>query len=379
MRILFLALDVDLARQRGDTVHATELAQALAGLGHEVALIVGASAGVSTANGGVRVHRATGSDLAILRSLRAIHRSHPFDVVYERRTTPKICLAVRFRAGVPVVLEVNGILRDELGFQGRPRAERGDAWIRDAIRGAMFRRVDAFVAVGQAIRDDLVASYHVDRSRVHVIGNGVNVERFRPMPKASACERVGLDPAAPRIAFAGNLVPWRDLDALLDAFAIVRERLPMAHLLILGDGQERERLAHRAEAQFGPAVTFAGEVPYAAVPEYLNAADVCALPEKVRTLDVSPLKLYEYMACARPVVAFDVPGLGWIEQAGVGLLAPPGDARELGRAMLELLMDPLTRSDVGARGRAYVEREASWSRVARDVGAILESTLGRAG
>jgi len=70
MRILFLALDVDLARQRGDTVHATELADALSAPGHEVALVVGASAGVSTANDGVRVHRATGSDLAILRSLR---------------------------------------------------------------------------------------------------------------------------------------------------------------------------------------------------------------------------------------------------------------------------------------------------------------------
>lgn len=379
MRILFLALDVDLARQRGDTVHATELAHALAGLGHEVALVVGANAASASPDGGIRVHEARGSDVAILRSLRAIWRAFPFDVVYERRTSPKIGFALRLGAGVPVVLELNGILRDELGFQGRPQARRGDAWIRGTARGAMLRRVDAFVAVGQAIREDLVASYRVDPSRVHVIGNGVNVERFRPMPKAAACERLGLDPSAPRIAFAGNLVPWRDLDALLDAFADVRARLPDAHLVMLGDGQERDRLAQRATAEFRGAVTFGGEVPYASVPDYLNAADVCALPEKLRTLDVSPLKLYEYMACARPVVAFDVPGLGWIERAGVGRLAPPGDAASFGRALCEFLADSVARAEAGAKARAHVEREGSWSRVARDVGSVLERTVGRAG
>ncbi|MGQ0797115.1 MAG: glycosyltransferase family 4 protein [Methanobacteriota archaeon] len=379
MRILFLALDVDLARQRGDTVHTTELAAAFARLGHEVALVVGANAASGPPDSGIRVHDAAGSNVAVLRRLRAIRRGFPFDVVYERRTSPKIGFALRVAADIPVVLEVNGILRDELGFQGRPQARPVDGRLRTAARGAMFRRVDAFVAVGKAIREDLVASYRVDPSRVHVIGNGVNVERFRPMPKAGACRALGLEASAPRIAFAGNLVPWRDLDALLDAFVDVRARLPDAHLQLLGDGQDRERLARRATAEFRGAVTLVGEVPYASVPDYLNAADVCALPEKLRTLDVSPLKLYEYLACARPVVAFDVPGLGWIERAGVGRLARPGDARDLGRAILELLADPAARSEAGAKGRAYVEREASWSRVARDVVGILESTLGRAG
>src|SRR3990172_7627056 len=119
MRILFLALDIGLVHQRGDTIHAVELARALDLMGHGVTLVVGA-------NGSARkllpphvdVHVARGSNWRVVRAIREFAPQVRAEVVYERRFSPKIGTAVRALVGAPLVLEVNGILREELSHGG---------------------------------------------------------------------------------------------------------------------------------------------------------------------------------------------------------------------------------------------------------------------
>jgi glycosyltransferase involved in cell wall biosynthesis len=107
------------------------------------------------------------------------------------------------------------------------------------------------------------------------------------------------------------------------------------------------------------------------VPFYITAADLCLLPERVRTVEISPLKLFEYLACARPVVAFDVPGLALIEELGVGRLVPAGDAVAMATAIRTLLADNALRRQMGSKGREFVERERSWRGVAERVSKVL--------
>jgi len=379
MRILFLALDINLDRQRGDTVHAMELANGLASIGHAITFVVGAASGHSpTLRSDIVLRVVGGSNRRVVRETLAIAKRSAIDIVYERRSTPKIGFAVKTRRRIPLVMEINGILRDELHFQGRADGRTVRGLLKDRLRGALFRRVDGFIVVSEGIKDDLVARHGVDPRRVLVVGNAVNTTRFQPIAKQSACRRLELESERPRAVFVGNLVEWRDFESLLQATRLLLETVPMFELLVVGDGPARGSFEARAKALL-PArtVRFAGEVPHTDVPFHIAASDFGLLPERVRSLDISPLKLFEYLSCGRPVVAFDVPGLDIVRTLGTGILVPPGDPGTLAAAMARLIGSPELVREMGRTGRAFVERERSWSSVARKTSAYLAEKAAR--
>ena len=379
MRILFLALDINLDRQRGDTVHAMELANGLASIGHAITFVVGAASGHSpTLRSDIVLRVVGGSNRRVVRETLAIAKRSAIDIVYERRSTPKIGFAVKTRRRIPLVMEINGILRDELHFQGRADGRTVRGLLKDRLRGALFRRVDGFIVVSEGIKDDLIARHGVDPRRVLVVGNAVNTTRFQPIAKQSACRRLELESERPRAVFVGNLVEWRDFESLLQATRLLLETVPMFELLVVGDGPARGSFEARAKALL-PArtVRFAGEVPHTDVPFHIAASDFGLLPERVRSLDISPLKLFEYLSCGRPVVAFDVPGLDIVRTLGTGILVPPGDPGTLAAAMARLIGSPELVQEMGRTGRAFVERERSWSSVARKTSAYLAEKAAR--
>lgn len=379
MRILFLALDINLDRQRGDTVHAVELANELASMGHAITFVAGAATiRPPTLRPEVALRVVGGSDRRVVEETLAIARRAAIDIIYERRSTPKIGFAVKIRRRIPLVMEINGILRDELHFQGRAAGRTVRGLLKDRLRGVLFRRVDGFIVVSEGIKDDLVARHGVDPRRILVVGNAVNTTRFHPIAKQEACRRLEMESERPRAVFVGNLVEWRDFESLLQAMVFLLETVPMFELIIVGDGPARASFEARAK-ELLPARTirFAGEVPHADVPSYIAASDLGLLPERVRSLDISPLKLFEYLGCGRPVVAFDVPGLDIVRTLGAGILVPPGDSRALAAAMARLIGSPELIQEMGRAGRAFVERERSWSSVARMTSRYLEEQAAR--
>jgi glycosyltransferase involved in cell wall biosynthesis len=273
-------------------------------------------------------------------------------------------------------MEVNGILSDELAYQGRETRRSALRTAKSVVRGVMFRGVDRFVVVGHAIGKDLVCRYRVDPSRICVIGNGVNVDRFQPMEKNRASELVGLDPNLPRAIFVGNLVGWRDFDALFEAMRVARSRIASLQLAVVGDGPERARLEEVARRTLPPgSVLFTGEVPHYDVPAYICSGEVAILPAKPWSVDISPLKLFEYLACGRPVVAFDVAGLDFITSRGVGRLVSPGDGIGLGMAIADLIENAPARAEMGRRARECALTERSWVAIAGRVAEVLEEAL----
>lgn len=376
-KVLFLALDINLSRARGDSVHTVELAKAFHTLGHEVTLVVGAGGPLADdLPAAVKLRVVTGRDLPVAMAILLNMRESPPDVIYERRTTPKIGYVLSRLFSSPLVLEVNGLLDDELIFQGRESSQGVHRRVRTWVRSRLMRRVDRFVVVSKAIAEDLVLSHKVEPSRISVIGNGVNVERFRPHSKAEASVGVGLSPDLPRIIFVGNLVGWRDLDSMLTCLSEVRESHPDTELIIVGDGQDRSRLEARAKSQYpAGAVRFLGTRPHGEIPLWICASDVCLLPAVAWKVDVSPLKLFEYLACGRPVVATSVPGLELVQDLNLGRIVPPGDSHSLAEAITKILSDPSLGRDLGLRGRDYVERERSWTAVASRVLMVIREAM----
>jgi glycosyltransferase involved in cell wall biosynthesis len=144
-------------------------------------------------------------------------------------------------------------------------------------------------------------------------------------------------------------------------------------LVVVGDGPQREELARRA-AELGIAgqVSFTGAVPYSDTPLYMASFDVCAAPfpasQRNSRIGGSPLKVYEYAACGRPVVVSTaLPIWREIAEAEAGLTVPPGDPEALAAALVALLRAPLTRARMGKCAREYAVARGSWARTAKMV------------
>jgi glycosyltransferase involved in cell wall biosynthesis len=120
-------------------------------------------------------------------------------------------------------------------------------------------------------------------------------------------------------------------------------------------------------------------VPYDRVPVYINASDVCAAPfilARNAKIGLSPLKLYEYMACGKPVVASDISGVADALEASKGGLPVPSENPEaLAEAISKLLENPELRADMGSKGLSYVTENYSWYSVAKQVDGVCKSGL----
>ena len=140
---------------------------------------------------------------------------------------------------------------------------------------------------------------------------------------------------------------------------------PELRVLIVGDGPLRPAL----EAAAGERVVFAGSVPRHEAPAHIAAMDIAVAPyPRLRDFHFSPLKLFEYMAVGRPVVASRYPDIAAvIEDERSGLLVEPGEVDELAAALLRLVRDPSLAARLGEEARRRAAGEHSWRRNAEAV------------
>lgn len=209
------------------------------------------------------------------------------------------------------------------------------------------------------------------RDKVHVVLNGVDLDRFAPGPPDPALRRaLGLPPAGPVIAYVGRLEHGKGPDVLLAAAELLRARRPDAAFLFVGDGPLAERLAARA-SRAGLATAFVGRRRDLAPVLRLCAA--LAVPSRQEAFG---RVLVEAMASEVPVVAARVGGIPEVVADGrTGLLVPPEDPEALARALEATLTDAAaTRARVAAAAadaRARFSLAAHTAGVARVYEAVL--------
>jgi glycosyltransferase involved in cell wall biosynthesis len=298
----------------------------------------------------------------------ALRRAGPFDLVYERYALWSFAGMEYARAArVPALLEVNAPLIEEQAEHRTLVNRHGAA----AVAARVFGAATVLVAVSTEVGSYL-EGYPEAARRIHVVPNGVNLERFLP----------GLLAARPRqagtflVGFVGSLKPWHGLTTLVQAFALLHGRHPDARLLVVGEGPEGPHLLEELSRRgLCGATELTGAVPPTEVPRLLARMDATVAPYPIlKRFYFSPLKVYEYMAAGLPLVASRVGQLAELIQDRVnGLLCPPGDAVALAAALEELRNDPELRRRLGEAARATVVREHSWEAVARRLLRLAEA------
>jgi glycosyltransferase involved in cell wall biosynthesis len=261
---------------------------------------------------------------------RMAARAHPPDVVHAHALHQAARLR---RGGIPVVINL----------PGAPHSRYTDD----------LRQADALVADGWAAANlPALLGRPVDR-----VQKGVDSERFRP---TGANHREALDLAGKRVILAvTRLVPIKNVSLLVEALAILRQRVPGVHLLVVGEGPDSEALQRRVAALgVSGAVTFAGYVPQAETPAFYRSGDVFGLSSD---FDNSPNVVLEAMASELPVVTTDVGGVReFVTDRAGGAIVPAGDAAALAAGLERYLTSPAAAHEAGAYNRARATSEFSW-------------------
>jgi len=268
------------------------------------------------------------------------------------------------------MLEVNApLVVEQQRFRELVLADDAVAIEREAFAGA-----DSLVAVSREVRRYAV-DHGADPGKSVVIPNGVDLAAFNPDVVPLPVERA---PEGFVLGFIGSLKAWHDLGALLDAFRILAPEDPGYHLLVIGDGPLRPWIdGYVRGASLEDRVTVTGWVPYADVPRVLRRVDVAVAPyPEMDGFYFSPLKLYEYLALGRPVVASAIGQVcDAIEDGATGLLARPGDPVDLARQIRRLRADGALRARIGNNGAAKA-RTLSWEDNARRMIDIVSGLRG---
>jgi glycosyltransferase involved in cell wall biosynthesis len=219
-----------------------------------------------------------------------------------------------------------------------------------------------------ALRDDLAAAGF---QRLEVVARGVDTRRFHPQHRSEALRAQWQAAAGPVVLHVGRLAPEKNLGLLLDAFLALRQKVPAARLVLVGDGPARAELQRRC-----PEAVFAGAQTGQALAQHYASADLFLFPSLTETFgNVTP----EAMASGLPVVAFRAAAAAQLVRPGLdGLLAPPADREEFIRHALALGSRADLMRDMGRRARVTAEG-LGWDRIVTQVEGVFEAALREAG
>jgi glycosyltransferase involved in cell wall biosynthesis len=392
VRILYLA-DIRFPLERANGIQSMETCYALAARGHDVSLAVRPDTAqaprdpfafyglpripalhVETAAvAGPPAARRTGYLTFALG--RALGRARQDVVLTRDAGVASLLLRLPAALRAPIVFEAHGLAADEAA--ARPAMLTGAAAAspaklrRLAARDArVWRSADGYVTITAGLQQELARRFG-SRARVAVAPDGV---RLPPSPGAEV-ERTADRPFT--IGYAGHLYPWKGVEIVIEAIAAFPD---VRGLIVGGHAQEADlaRLQAFAETLYcSQRVTFTGMVPPVEVASHLREADVVVLPNPSSALShdfASPLKLFEYMASGRPIVASDLPSIREILTDGHNaLLAEAGNAPAFTAAIRRLEAD----RDLGRRLAAQAlsdVRAYTWERRAERLESLFMET-----
>lgn len=211
-----------------------------------------------------------------------------------------------------------------------------------------------------AWKRDALAALGLPPERVLVCPNGTDVAGIAAASPRDLRGTLGLPASARLVLYAGHLHAWKGVETLARAAPLLGEDV---HVLLLG-GRDRDLARFRASFTH-PRLHLLGRVPADAVAPHLKGAEVLVLPNvpvsQESARETSPLKLFEYMAAGRPVVASDLPAVRELVDERCARLVPPGDPAALAGAITELLARPALAASLADAALARVQ-DHTWER-----------------
>ncbi|OPX94110.1 MAG: Glycogen synthase [Syntrophorhabdus sp. PtaB.Bin027] len=346
----------------GTEIATSNLAKQLAKRGHEIHVITSHDEGLPNFNkeNGFYIHRFVWPKIRIIGVI-------PFWLlVFLKICTikPDIVHAQDLTIGTPAYLS-RKILKIPYIVWGRGSdIYRPSRRVRITIP-TILQNADAIIALTENMRIELKKFYDKE---IYVIPNGIDLDKY-----SDVVINFEKEPGEKNILFVGSMYPVKGVQYLIMAMKTVHDRMPMIRLILVGDGEESERLAALSiKLGIQEYVQFVGKVPHEKVLTFMQNADVFVLPSLSEGL---PNVLLEAMACGLPIVATNVGGIPDIITNGVnGFLVGVKDTEDIANKILILLQDDLARKKISDNNKQIVKKY-TWNNVIVELEKIYELAI----
>jgi spore coat protein SA len=245
----------------------------------------------------------------------------------------------------------------------------------------LLNKADAIISVSKYLKKSILKKYpQVDPSKVYVLYNGSDVERFRPRNEEKLVnirKRYGISANTNVILYVGRLIPEKGVHLLVNSFPFIKKDYNNVKLLIVGAPNfavaSETAYAHLLKANADKDVIFTGWIPEDILPYMYSLSDIFVFPAIWN--DVSPLPIYEAQASGLPVISSNRGGIPEIIiNNETGIIIEP-NVKNLTDAVLALLHDESKRKKMGVNARKRAEEYYSWDRVATELQKIYRDIL----
>jgi starch synthase len=372
MKILYITLE-NISLHKGSAVHIKEIISGLRTLGHQVGLVAYSRGKFEKVDSFYNIHKflilkkqsyIVSSLLLFICLFKALPK---YDVIYARDYhATLISLIPRIIFHKKVVFEINGLANEEQRIKADSFLMRiFSLMIRWSERMAT-KYSDKIVAVTPQIAFYLQEHFNCSPKKVEIISNGVNTNVFYPIGDRDMLlrwrKRHGIGEEEIVLVFIGNLAPWQEVEDLIQVAPLILKKINNIKFLIVGDGILRKELEEKVKRlQLTQYFLFTGMVSHNEIPLYINFGDICIALKRRLKSGYSPIKLYEYMACGKPIIASRVEGLKFIESEEIGRLVEPKDIANLKEALFDLIENNQKRINMGKKCREIVQKNFSWN------------------
>ncbi len=282
-------------------------------------------------------------------------------LLYGLPTTGVQTILVARRFGIPVIFRAIDVTHELV-----PHAMLVP--LTHIVASYVFNNVLFNVALTAHLKE-YIQSYGVSSDHVRLLPSGVDTQLFSPGRRRNELlVQWGIHENDPIVLFMGTIYRFSGLDRVISDFPALVAEYPRVRLLIAGVGEDESRLKVLVEKKglLGK-VIFMGMQPYASLPDLVRASDVCINPFELNgiTKDILPTKLFQYLACAKPVVATKLPGtLPFLAGEQQGVIYSRGD--EMIASIRDILSDPQRSTRLGNNGHNAVQRY-DWRQIANQL------------
>lgn len=259
-----------------------------------------------------------------------------------------------FFTNKPVIGQIHHVHQEVLDFEINPILAKGIALSERSIKS-----YKALIAVSESTKNALI-DLGVSKNIIKVIPNGINADFYRPTAKSSL----------PTLLWVGRVKRYKRVDHVLLAFSIVQKQLPDAKLIIVGMGDDLERIKCMAERLGLTNICFPGFVSEKVKAQLMAS---CWVVTSTSYVEGWGMTITECGASGTPAVAYNVPGLRDSVQNGeTGLLVRDGDIEALAKAMLKVLQNVQLRVTLGENALRWT-RKLNWDKISDEFSCFLES------
>lgn len=276
--------------------------------------------------------------------------------IYERHAFFLCATAMLAKSrNIPLVVEVNELVGDQ-----RIRKQPLLSPLARLADKITFRRASLITVVSPHLKKR-IESYGIAAEKIKVIPNAVAAEEYAtPHDGGEIREQLQLKKDDVLIGFIGWFVEWHRLDLFLKVFAKIHREFPQTKLALVGDGKLKGELqAQIAEEKIEQAVLFVNAVPHHEIPRYIATFDIAVVPHSNEYR--SPIKLFEYMAEAKAVIAPRTEPIEMIVRHGEnGMLFEPLSEQKIADCLRTLVKDAEKRQQLGTKAREDILAKHTW-------------------